>query len=223
MRNTGSILIPILHNGDGNVKANFMYSFLEAMGSHPFHVIQIADSLVTRARNVAAAAFLKTEYEYILFWDADIIVTAQQLNWLMENDDSILCGIYPKKQVELCPVLNCLPGTTCIETGGLLEIARGGTGFMRIHREVFEAMKTKENEYGNHGEPQWDFFPVGVRNGEYLSEDWYFSDVARELGFKIMCDTRIQLRHEGTAVYPIFPPSSSEPELAQVEQLKALL
>lgn len=180
-----------------------MYSFLESMADHPFHVNQIADSLICRARNVAAVCFLKTEYEFMLFWDADIIATPGHIAMLMENDCEILCGIYPKKQKELCPVLNALPGTEKIETGGLLEIMRGGTGFMRIHRSVLEAMKTPEIEYDNHGEVQWDFFQVGVKNREYLSEDWYFCDRARELGFRVMLDSRIQLRHEGSAIYPI--------------------
>ena len=202
-RDTSSIFIPLLENGNGNVKANFMYSFLESIASRPFHVIHIADSLVSRARNVAAAAFLKTEYEFLLFWDADIIATDQHLTWLGEHDDEILCGIYPKKCKELIPVLNTLPGTESIETGGLIEIARGGTGFMRIHRSVFEAMKKVCPEYDNHGELQWDFFQVGVRKREYCSEDWSLCDIARSLGFKIMLDSRIQLRHEGSAIYPL--------------------
>jgi hypothetical protein len=57
--------------------------------------------------------------------------------------------------------------------------------------------------YVNHGHDEWDFFPVGVVNKEYLSEDWYFCDKARALGFKVMLDTRVQLRHEGSAIFPL--------------------
>lgn len=210
---TSSVFFPLIDNGDGNVKSNFMYSFIESIGSRPFHIVKIADSLVCRARNVAAAVFLKTDYQYLFFWDADIIAGSQHLDFMAENDHEILCGIYPKKQKELVPVLNCLPGTTSIETGGLVEIARGGTGFMRIHRSVLEAMKCRDIEYDNHGELQWDFFQVGVRNREYLSEDWYFCDRGREIGFKVMLDTRIQVKHEGSAVYPFEqkPTQSSAP------------
>jgi hypothetical protein len=100
-------------------------------------------------------------------------------------------------------VFNTLPDAGVQITGGLEEIQRGGTGFMRIHRSVFEAMKRPELEYDNHGELQWDFFRVGIKNREYLSEDWFFCDDARELGFKVMLDTRIQLLHVGQVNYPI--------------------
>ena len=90
------------------------------------------------------------------------------------------------------------------------EIARAGTGFLRVHRTVLEKMKDVgpsnanwSQHYVNHGSDEWEFFPVGVVNKEFLSEDWYFCDRARALGFKIMLDTRIQLRHEGVAIYPI--------------------
>ncbi len=57
--------------------------------------------------------------------------------------------------------------------------------------------------YVNHGADEWDFFSVGVVNKEYLSEDWYFCDKARALGFRVMLDTRIQVRHEGSAIFPL--------------------
>lgn len=204
MKNTRSLFVPILSNGDGKVMVDFMMSFLVCLSQIPsLRAASFADSLVSRARNIAVCGFLKSECEYLLFWDADIIAMPGDIENLCENDDDILCGIYPKKQKELVPVFQTLPGHAETRCGGLIEVARSGTGFMRIHRSVFEAMKQPEIEYRNHGELQWDFFQCGVVNGEYLSEDWRFCDVARTLGLKVMVDTRIQLRHQGIATYPI--------------------
>jgi len=128
----------------------------------------------------------------------------------MESDEPILAGIYCKKSKGIEPCLNTLPGHQETQCGGYQEIARAGTGFLRIHRSVLEKMKDAgegnpnwAHHYVNHGADEWDFFPVGVVNKEYLSEDWYFCDKARALGFKIMLDTRIQVRHEGSAIYPL--------------------
>lgn len=205
MRNTKSLYIPLIGNGGGDVKLQFMAQWVQAVGNLQFILATSEDSLASRARNVQAAAFLKTDREYLLFWDADILATKQDIDHLCENDHDILCGIYCKKTVSLepQPVFNTLPGTEPKPMGGLEEIARGGTGFMRIHRGVFEALKCPEIEYDNHGELQWDFFPVGIKNREYLSEDWFFCDNAREKGFKVILDTRIQLLHQGGATFPI--------------------
>jgi hypothetical protein len=55
---------------------------------------------------------------------------------------------------------------------------------------------------------EYDFWPVGpykFPNGfvRYLSEDWYFCQRARDLGFKIYGDNGVTLRHSGNAVYPL--------------------
>lgn len=210
--NPKSLFIPILSNGDGKVMVDFMMSFVACLNCVPgVKVSSFSDSLVPRVRNIAAAAFLKTECEYLLFWDADIISQPRDIQFLLESTEPLLCGIYTKKQMELAPVFNVLKGQEPVPCGGLVEVARSGTGFMRIHRSVFEAMKRAEIAYFNHGEEQWNFFPVGVVNGEYLSEDWAFCDRARELGFRVMLDSRIQTRHMGLISYPI----RADPELTK--------
>ncbi len=171
-----------------------------------------------------------------MFIDSDIIFDDHHISFLMESDEPILAGIYCKKSKGIEPCINTLPGmpaeTPC---GGYVEIARAGTGFLRIHRSVLEKMKGPKdatdlqnflNDYAayyvNHGNDEWDFFSVGVRNREYLSEDWFFCDRARgqfrkqaracgfdivdielDLDFHVMLDTRIQVRHEGSAIFPL--------------------
>jgi hypothetical protein len=51
--------------------------------------------------------------------------------------------------------------------------------------------------------PLWDFFDMPRVDGRKLSEDWYFCNVARELGFKVWGDTKVLLMHVGTAVFPL--------------------
>ncbi len=245
-----SIFLPLIDNGHGSIKANFLISILRGFKDRDIHIDRFSDSLPSRARNRAAAHFLReTKRDYIMFIDSDIIFDDHHINFLMESDEPILAGIYCKKSKGIEPCINTLPGapaeTLC---GGYVEIARAGTGFLRIHRSVLEKMKetidpaekarrisrdkaveiaksglseeayyeflhhlpidNPEDErvaryYVNHGSDEWDFFSVGVVNKEYLSEDWYFCDKARALGFKVMLDTRIQVRHEGSAIFPL--------------------
>ncbi len=206
-----SIFLPVIDNGFGMVRMNYFFSFLNAFEGMKIRAHPFSDSLPPRARNRAAAYFLKeTTEDYMLFIDADILFTKDQIQLLSESDAPVIGGIYCKKSKGIEPCLNTLPGHVETECGGYQEIARQGTGFLRIHRSVLEKMKDVgadnphwAKHYTNHGGDEWEFFPVGVVNHEYLSEDWYFCDMARGLGFKIILDTRIQLRHEGSAIFPL--------------------
>lgn len=202
-----SLYIPLTDNGGGDVKASFMLSFIRAFSGTDYDV-QIArfgDSHPGRARNKAAASFLESGRDYLLFLDADIVFEPEHIATMMASDEPLICGIYPKKQpgVHLCAVMPEGFEFSDETKDRAVPCRRAGTGFMRIHRSVFEALKEKCDEYANHGRAEWDFFKSGVVEKEWLSEDWYFCDVATRAGFQPMLHTGIQARHEGSAVYPL--------------------
>lgn len=201
------LYLPIIDNGGGNVKAGYAWSCMTSFSGIELHAQRIADSLAPRARNTAAAAFLKSDCDYLLFIDADIHFNAEHIANILEGDEPIVCGVYFLKDEtgERKPCLVHIKGDEGRMLEGRVKVARSGTGFMRIHRSVFEKMIESgiAPAYGNHGSQQHDFFQVGVRNGEYLSEDWTFCDNARALGIDVLIDTRVVLWHEGTALFPL--------------------
>lgn len=198
-----SLFLPLLDNGLGSARLEFLSSFIKSFSGREMVVTRISDSHPGRGRNRAAANFLATDCDYMLFIDSDIVFTPLDIERLMESNEPIAAGIYFLKSEEVKPCLQTLPGHQPFAVGGMLEVARTGTGFLRIHRSVFEKLKEIAKPYTNHGRPEWDFFCSGVVGNEWLSEDWYFCDMARAAGFKVMVDTRIQLGHEGSIVYPI--------------------
>ena len=168
---------------------------------------------VMLARNAAASYFLHTDCEYLLFIDLDIRYEKKHIDMIMESDEPLIAGLYfLRKSSKPQPCVVNLPGTK-LTVGGIIPVRRTGTGFMRIHRSVFEKMKPTRKMYIYEGREEYDFFPVGVWpasvktnrgwEDEWIGEDWYFSELAREAGFNVMLDTRIQLLHEGTALYPL--------------------
>lgn len=169
--------------------------------------LYMANDGVARSRNNLAAAFLDTDGTHLLFLDNDIFGRPQDVDRLLEGDRDIICGLYPKKQPVLDWVMNGLPDEK-LDERGVLRVRQAGTGFMMVKRIVFERMieKLPEIAYGGDPEPKskrWDFFPMYAKDGKYLSEDWFFCDRARQLGFEIHMDTRVQLRHVGKIVYPL--------------------
>lgn len=183
----------------------FLDAFIRSFAGCQVHIDRISDSHPGRARNRAAANFLATDCDYLLFIDSDIIFSRQHIEWLNESAEPVLAGIYCLKQREIKPCFVTLPGFQPTATGGYIKVKRTGTGFLRIHRSVFEALKSEAIRYTNHGRDEWDFFRSGVSDGEWLSEDWFFCDEVRRVGFDVVVDTRIQLGHEGKIVYPLHP------------------
>ena len=131
------------------------------------------ESLITRARNALTQAFLKnTESTHLFFIDADIHFQPEDVLRLIAEDKDIICGIYPKKEINWntvkAAVENNVPenelkhhtgsfvvnlvdyaGEITVPINEPVEIHNGGTGFMLIKREVFEKMKDHTPYYLN--------------------------------------------------------------------------
>ncbi len=207
------IFFPLLDNGGGAIRSNFQASCMSALSGRRVHLHQSSDSLAGRGRNKITAEFLLSECDEMLMIDGDILFTAEDIANLFSHDLPLVFGLYPKRQPDLEWCLCTMEGHVPDASAVLVELRRAGTGFVRIHRSVFEAMKEDNGgpcrKYHNHGRDEWEFWPVGVVDpplglpGEYLSEDWYFCENSRKLGIKVMADQRIRCRHEGFVVFPL--------------------
>lgn len=127
------------------------------------------ESLITRARNELTRLFLEqTNLSHLMFIDADIHFPGTAVFDLLSADKDIVCGVYPKKEVDWANVsraarngqeeLKDFGGAYVINfvgehddkevpAGGVFEVRHGGTGFMLIKREVFEQLKDKVPYY----------------------------------------------------------------------------
>ena len=127
------------------------------------------ESMVTRARDIMTALFLKSECDYLLFIDADQSFKAEDVLRMIEEDRDILGGIIPKKQINWDSVAAALEhgvpvnqvskysGTFNVhllegsepptDLNKSFEVSHIGTGMMLIKREVFEQLKPIVAEY----------------------------------------------------------------------------
>src|SRR4051812_31688523 len=101
-----SIFFPLIDNGQGDIKANFLICANSAFRTREVHMERYSDSLAPRARNRAAAGFLRGKWDYLLFIDSDIVFSKDNIDCLMESDEPILAGIYCKKENEVAPCWN---------------------------------------------------------------------------------------------------------------------
>lgn len=201
------------------------------------------ESLITRARNYCVDEFLRSDCTHMLFIDSDIGFNYKDVLTLMhlsEDDEKygIITGGYPKKTIawekikvavehgfaDKNPfnlehfvgdyVFNPAEGVTEFSLFEPVEIREGGTGFMMIHRKVFEryAKAYPELSYkpdhvrSEHFDGTREitaFFDcvIDPKTKRYLSEDYMFSQYAREIGIKIWLCPWMQLKHVGTYTF----------------------
>ena len=209
------IFVPLLHNGNGSVMANFMMCHGEAFAGRTIDMRAIGDSHAGRGMNRTACDFLESDCDTWLNIDADILFTSKDVARILGPNIPLLYGLYPKRQEDTPPCLGTFAQGPIERPDGLVEVRRCGRGFMRVDRSVLEAMKEENGgharKFFNHGRPEWEFFESGVVTGEmsaledgaaeWISEDWYFCERARQIGVPTLVDPSISLGHEGNKVF----------------------
>jgi hypothetical protein len=195
----------------GSVPMGFVKCLIKLLMDPPV-ALQVCtvdgDSLVSRARNTLTASFLASDCTDFLFIDTDLIFSGEQIARMLAHDVPIVGGFYPKKQDgALAWVCNAKLDFPAPDARGLQSLRYIGTGFLLVKREVFTRMIEAHPESAyiadGTGRAEHDLWPVGIHDGRYLSEDWAFCQRALDLGYDVLGDTQVILKHIGTAVFPL--------------------
>lgn len=221
----------------GMCTGHYMAGVLETLnvmrsrGIMTFWAQVMNESLITRARNDLTRLFLDGKFDYLMFIDADISFNGLAVATLLDADKDIICGVYPKKEVDWAKVeaaakegkdnlkdyggafvLNMVSNTATSDAKGCIEVRHGGTGFMLIKRKVFEDLiphvptyrtSTVKDANGEYIKPlTHEFFATSIdESGALLSEDYHFCELWRKHGGQIFANPFIKLDHVGTYVY----------------------
>lgn len=188
------------------------------------------DASVGMARDALTAQFLKSDCTHLLFVDSDLIFTPQDVERIASHDVPVVGGLYPIKSEgplkwcgntfpEAAVPHSAIPaprlhGEQPTAPNGLQRVRYLGTGFLCIAREVIERIIDEDRaeiEYTHDIPPhetRWNFWRMGVRPTDdarrrFLTEDWFFCQRCLELGIPVYADTKVRLRHIGTAVWPL--------------------
>lgn len=171
---------------------------------------------IDMARNVIATSALASGFDETMWIDSDVGFHPDDVERLRSHRLPICCGIYPKKGTRelACHVLPGMPTMQFGNVGGLIELRYAATGFLHVRSEVYRAIHQQlELPTCNRrfGAPMIPFFQSLIipddlspdDSGEtwYLGEDYSFCERAKRVGFKIMADTTIRLKHFGSYPY----------------------
>lgn len=123
-------------------------------------IIRGGDSLIPRTRNSIVAEFMATpQYTHLLWIDADIGFTVDQIYRLILADRDVVAGVYPLKKIKWpdggVPAhttqedfeslytgypFNPIGSEATIDNEGFVEVLDAPTGMMMIKREALEKM-----------------------------------------------------------------------------------
>jgi hypothetical protein len=167
-------------------------------------------SAIDQARSMMAHGALEDGFTELLWIDADIAFEPSDVDMLLAHDKPLVCGIYPKKGTRAlaCHVLSGTRELVFGEGGGLVEIMYAAAGFTLVRSSVYAsiveklALPTCNAQFGTPLVPYYQPLVKQTDDGAwYLSEDFAFSERARQAGISVHADTRIRLRHIGRYAY----------------------
>lgn len=209
----------------------------------------VNESLITRARNGLAHQFMLTDYDALLFIDADHGFNAADVLKMVESGKDLIGAVYPMKAINWDAVryaallgkdnldrysgyfaFNALEEQGSFESDEPYEVKDVGTGMMFIARKVFEEMRPHCETYrGNtiggvdQGEEIVEYFNTVIEpeHKTLLSEDYAFCARWRKLGNPVYAAPWVRITHLGHHAFTgtLIHLLSLNKELADIEAL----
>lgn len=183
-----------------------------------YTIALLSNPLLMQVRNDMFTSFVSDEmkdYSHLFFLDADIGIQPEDIVKLIEHDKPLIGAVFPKKVKPAGgePIWNAgLVIEDCED--GIAKLEYIGAGCMCIRRDLALELKkyAEDNKmmYVNHIEipnekpiDTYDVFRTELINNIYAYEDIFFCYLIRKLGYDILADYTINLKHVGSYVYEV--------------------
>lgn len=195
---------------DGKLNIKLAYTLAALMPVALQHGISVklghvsGCSIITMARNSLVHQFLKSDCTELLFIDADVIPTVDDIMRLLaqSTDRALTAGMYPRRAKDKKFFLDFYldEQDELVFDGSMMRVNRVGTGFMWINRHVVEEIANQSQTYlGPDGAGQiQNVFEFSLMDGKFVGEDYNFCDKVGMLGYEAWIDVEICLPHVGT-------------------------
>jgi hypothetical protein len=199
---------------DGNVSAHYTASLVRTMTRlqqrgwrSPQIDFEIGNSLIADARNKLVARFLASDCSDLVFVDADLSWSPDDLLRLASYDTPFVAGVYQRKSRAKVDFAVKFGSAIGMDSQQLIAVDRVGTGFMRLRRDCIEKMvaahpslRLKHPTAPDDGH-FYALFDTTVVDGEFIGEDFTFCDRWRAIGGQALVDPSMNFGHHGAAAY----------------------
>lgn len=154
----------------------------------------LPSTYIDRGRCILVANFLTSTADDLVFIDADVGFEADSLVRLCQATRPVVAGIYPKKMEPREWPVTAMAEEVWSDRDGLVPCRMVPTGFMRIHRSVFEALNVP-HFHDRDGGRIGAYFKTEIRDGQYWGEDVEFCRLVREAGGQPYAFADMYFRH----------------------------
>ena len=168
------------------------------------------DSLVMRGRHALMAEFLKSDCTHLIFWDVDIEPKDPSIvRQMLATGHDIVGGACPFRSEGggvVCNIRQVDKDRQRIDTDDFqcVEVSEVGTGFLLMSRkaivkmcEAYPELQYFSDTPNSYGEPMWSLFDTVIVDRRFLSEDYFFCKLWRELGGTVHVYVPFEARHWG--------------------------
>jgi len=176
------------------------------------------EALIGRGRASMMAKFLRTGASHLLFADADVGFTPQDVFRLLDADRDVIGGLYPRNRMDAAALAQGRPladmlrlegetlaGAPPGEADGLQSVASLGTGFLMISRraalrmgEGYPQLRARLGDVSGVGIDAavmvFDSF-IEPETGRYLSDYEAFCRRWRDLGGEVWAHPQVRIAH----------------------------
>lgn len=209
------IAVPVYQNPEPLFVASLrkLERTLTKLGMRHAIVDLTGESLISRARNRLVAMFEASDFTDFLFLDSDIVFEPSDVLRLVQSEHGLCAAPYPAKAPGGRLIGNPV-GVQGAKDGPLQRVVRDGfvlaqdlpTGFMLIRRAALERIAKEvpdvdDDMPGSSIRSYRVYFDTAIDGRQYLSEDWFFTRLARACGVEAWLDCRAKLGHVGRMVY----------------------
>jgi len=201
----------------GNCHADFVHSLMgiiqaQQAGLLDYSLMTITnESLITRARNTIISTFFHNKnFTHLFFIDSDLGFPKELLPTMLKQNKSVIGCPVPLKGFDKNNNSVFNVGKVFEEkSNNVYTVEHVGTALFMLDRFSAENLCNNSEKYYpsslsrglKQEDTQFDVFNVGVKNGVYLSEDYYVCHKLRDLGFDIHIQNGFSIKHNGNYTF----------------------
>lgn len=186
------VYLAILNQGSIRAELAQLVLYWQMKGDYEIYISFPNDKPIESNRNKIVQDFLKTDCEWLVQIDDDVVPPRNYLDLIGYNKDIISGVCYAYRQDAVVPLVleenkkdGLWKNKDCNQSEGLIELDSMGTGAMIIHRRVFTPALQKHPF-----ESTWH--EDGTRK---KGLDLYFCEKAKKEGFRVWCHLGYKSSH----------------------------
>ncbi len=191
------VFIAILNEGTIRAELAQLLMYWQMTGEYDLTIAFPNDKPIEANRNRIVSTFMKTDCEWLVQIDDDVVPPKNYLDLILYDKDVISGVCYAYRQDSIVPLVlqrneddGLWKNMDVSPSEGLIEVDSMGTGAMIIHRRVFENPEMRRHPFRS----IWN--EDGTRK---KGLDLMFCELAKQQGFSVWCHLQYKCSHLVTA------------------------